>query len=110
MSTSQQTTSPLALLGRIFWMMLGPMVLAILAFNIAKRGNGWFTGVDIAFLVILVGLLFARWLEFLGGSPQTSTGDPATPRHLRQYAVGALSLGLGVWVIANVLGNHWLHG
>ena len=102
------TTSPLVILARVYWMMLGPLLLALLAFTIIDRGNGWFTPADLAFLVVLGGLLLARWLEFRGGNPQTSTGEPATPAHLRRYVCGAVLLGFAAWGVANLLGNHWL--
>lgn len=93
---------------RLFWMIVGPGVLLLLAFSIATRGQGWFTPVDIAFLVILPLVLAARWYEFHHGDPHTATGDPATPADLRKYLVVALPLGLAVWALANLLGNHWL--
>jgi hypothetical protein len=79
---------------RVFWMMVGPMALAILAFGVAERGGGWLTGLDIAYLVTLAAMLAARWLEF-----------PAAG--LRRYLVTAASVGLAVWAGANVIGNSW---
>ena len=57
---------------------------------------------------VLGGLLVARWLEFRGGNPQTSTCEPATPADLRHYVLGTIVLGFGAWVVANLIGNHWL--
>jgi hypothetical protein len=108
--TPKPTTSLLVLASRVFWMMLGPILLAALTFNIIRKGNGWFTPYDFAFLAVLGVLLLARWLEFRGGSPQTATGEPASPGDLRRYVLGAILLGLGLWVFANLLGNHWLAG
>jgi hypothetical protein len=90
-------------------MMLGPLILAILAFIIVRNGNGWFTLADFTFLAALSALLLGRWVEFRGGNPQTSTGEPATLAHLRRYALGVILLGLGGWIAANLLGNHWLN-
>jgi hypothetical protein len=106
MTPNQPTTSVLVCFSRVFWMILGPMMIAVLTFTIIRIGNGWFTFADFAFLAALGTLLLARWMEFRGGDPHTATGGPASRGHLRRYALTALPLGLGVWVFANVLGNH----
>ncbi len=103
------TSTPfLAILGRVFWMMLGPMLLVLMTFMIATTGNGWLTHADFGFLGILVAIMIARWLEFRGGNPQTAEGQPATPAHLRRYLIAVVVLGLGLWVMANVVGNYLL--
>lgn len=89
-------------------MMLGPMILSLLAIGIADVGTSWFTPADFAFLIVLGLLVIARWIEFRGGNPRTAEGKPATPGDLRRYALAALPLGLGVWVLANLIGIHWL--
>jgi hypothetical protein len=93
---------------RVFWMMAGPLVLAILAYNIAMSGGGWLIGLDVAYLVILALVLAARWLEFRTGRAQTAEGEPLTAPDLRRYMIGALVIGLTVWVGANFIGNVWL--
>jgi hypothetical protein len=90
---------------RIFWIFGGPMLLAMIAFQIASNGGGWFTATDAVFFALLGALVLARWAEFHGGSPQTADGEPATSAHLRRYVVVAGGLGLVVWVIANVIGS-----
>lgn len=98
------------MLGRLFWMMLGPMLLAVLTFVIIRNGSGWLTPADLAFLLILGGLVLGRWIEFQGGNPQTATGEPATPAHLRRYVLSVVPLGLSVWILANLIGNYFLVG
>ena len=90
---------------RIFWIMLGPMLLALLTLGVVSHGNGWFTGVDIAFFTVLAGIILARWVEFRGGNPLTSTGEPAEPRHLRRFAMLAAGAGVAIWIVANLIGN-----
>lgn len=107
-SEQPATNSFLIVLARFFWIQLGPMILLILAFNIAWRGSGWFTALDFVFLGILAVLILARWAEFRGGQPLTSTGEPATRDHLRRYAIGSTVAGLGTWAFANLLGNHFI--
>lgn len=110
MTPTQPPTSFHAILSRVFWMLLGPVVLAILTYTIISKGSGWFTPADFAFLAVLVFLLLARWLEFRGGNALTAFGEPATPIHLRRYALRASALGLAAWVVANLIGNHLLAG
>lgn len=107
---SSPHSSELVGVARIFWIMIGPAVLVLLGMGIVTRGNGWFTPQDIAFLAVLGVVVAARWYEFHGGSPQTSTGEPATPAHLRRFVLCALTAGLGAWIVANLIGNYWLAG
>ncbi len=92
---------------RLYWMFVGPMLAALAAYQLARQAGGWVTPTNIAFLLLVASLPAARWLEFCGGSPRTSDGDPATPADLRRYALVAPLVGLGVWLAANALG-HWL--
>ena len=105
-----QESSPslTALLARVFWMLIGPLLLFVLAFNIGDKGTGWFTPSDIAFFMVLGGMLLARWWEYRGGTANTTMGEPATPQDLRRYVVMTLVIGTAVWVVANLIGNYWL--
>jgi hypothetical protein len=94
-----------AVLGRLFWMMLGPFALAITAFSITERRDGWCSPLDGIYFVVLGGVFLGRWLEFRSGRPLTAAGEPATPAHLRRYALVLGLVGLGVWVVANLVGN-----
>jgi hypothetical protein len=80
---SPNSTSGLAPLGRIFWMMVGPASLFLLAIAIARDPSGWFTPRDFAFLFVLAAMIAARLLEFRG-DPHTASGEPATPAHFRR--------------------------
>ncbi|MCI0681008.1 MAG: hypothetical protein L0Y71_02800 [Gemmataceae bacterium] len=97
-----------SVLARVVWLMVGPMLLLVLALVVIKTGNGWFTVADMAFLAVLAVTILARWWEFRGGAAKTSTGEAATPAHLRRFVVGALVVGLAGWAVANYLANHWL--
>lgn len=105
--TPRTTSFPVAL-ARVFWMMVGPMALVVLLIGILTKGSGWFTLTDFAFFTVLGGMLLARVIEFRGGNPLTDLGEPATPAHLRRYVIATLVVGLGVWVLANLIGNHWV--
>lgn len=108
MSTENPQSNPAgSCLTRLLWMMVGPMLLLVLTINIINSGSGWLTAADIAFFIVLSGMLLARWFDFRAGDPRTISGDPATPRHLRRYLPLTLTIGLAVWATANAIGNHW---
>ncbi len=98
-------TSMSVLFGRLFWMFVGPAVLAGAALQNTQNGGGWTTPADYVFFLVLAGIVFARWLEFRGGNPLTSLGEPAMWPQFYRYAVVVPVIGVLVWVAANVLGN-----
>jgi hypothetical protein len=106
--SAEPMTSPAALFGRIFWMIIGLIGLAVLALRIVQEGTGWFTVTDLIFFLILAGMLLGRWVEARSGSARTGMGEPATAADLRPHLMAAGLLGLGQWVMANLLGNHLL--
>jgi hypothetical protein len=106
--STQPMTSTAALFGRIFWMLAGPPFLIVIALYIAQRRTGWFTLLDLAYFLVLGGMLLGRWLEFRSGDARTTMGDPATPADIRRYMMFAPLAGLALWVLVNLIGNHWL--
>ncbi len=99
---SNQSTSCIAATARVFWIMVGPGILSILAIRIAESHTGWFSPLSIAFLVVLIGVTTARWLD-----PLNSYGEPATPGQRRRYLLFAGGIGLVGWVLTNLLGIYW---
>jgi hypothetical protein len=102
------STPLLGMVGRLLWMLVGPLALVLITFDIVAHSNGWLTGVDAAYFGALALMLIGRVLEFAGGNPQTGDGQPATTRHLVRYLLVAGVGGLLVWVLANAIGNHWM--
>ncbi|MEX2141640.1 MAG: hypothetical protein WD894_20410 [Pirellulales bacterium] len=104
-----KNTSVLAVLGRAFWVMFGPLLLTASGLMILFRvGTGWRTGADITYLATLVLMVLARWAEFSGGEPQTSTGEPSTIQHFRRFSAAVLIGGLAFYILANLLSNYVL--
>ena len=104
-----RNNSVLAVLGRAFWVMFGPLLLTASGLMILFRtGTGWRTGADITFLATLLLMVLARWAEFSGGEPLKSTGEPATPQDLRRFTGAVMIGGLGFYVLANLLSNYVL--
>ena len=104
---TEPVTSGWFLIARSYWMMFGPAFLFILAFQITRGGVGWFSIVDGVFFVTLGAILFARWFEFYKGQPLDSYGEPAKPSDLHPFLVRTLLIGLGVWIVAKLIGTFW---
>lgn len=102
-----EVSSGVALLGRLMWMILGPILALFITYGVVTHG-GWFTPRDAAFAIIVAMMVGGRWVEQRSGSALTATGKPATVEHFRRYVRVLLPLAAGVWVVANVLGNHVL--
>lgn len=102
------TTPLIAVFGRLSWMIVGPMALVMTTYFIVTSGNGWTTPADLIYFVILGGMILGKWLEFRGGSPETSTGERATAADLRRYILMVVTAGPVMWIVANILGNYVL--
>jgi hypothetical protein len=108
---SESGATPLSsALGRLFWMLLGPFSLAIAAFRILSSGEGWGTGADLVYLLIVAAMILGRSLEFRGGNPLTAEGTPATQDHLRRYIRTLICIAVVVWVFVRVVGNYIVSG
>lgn len=105
--SSHRSTPALAGVGRLLWILIGPPALIIAAFGIVSTGRSWFTGLDLAFFVILAAMLLGRWLEFRSGVPQTATGKPATPQDFQRYLVATCLAGIALWAVANLAWQYW---
>ena len=110
MTSTEVTSSTAAALARMFWLAVGPGILFVLTGIIVSRTTGWLTFSNLAFLAVLAGMIFARWREFQGDNPKTSTGEPATLADVRRYVLGTTFVGLGIWLVANLLRTYWIDG
>jgi hypothetical protein len=93
---------------RIFWSLLGPVLLPFAALAIVQSDSGWFTAYDLLFAVILLATILCRWADFRYGERTSSMSEPVAIRALRHYTLTWTLAGGAVWVIANFIGNHVL--
>lgn len=105
MSIDSPTSSSAAFFGRLAWIILGPMALAILTIAIAQKSDGWPGFTDLVFFLVLGLVLLGRWTEFRSGEARTPEGEPATREQVRRYYLIIPVVGLGLWVLAPLVGN-----
>ena len=108
--SASPNTKPSVFLGRLVWMLFGPLLLVVAGFAIANSNDGWTAISDIGYLLILAAMLVGRWLEFRGGQPERADGEPATAADLTRYVLVAPVIGLAGWALANLVGNGWFSG
>jgi hypothetical protein len=102
------TTPFVAVLGRLTWMLFGPIVLFLITFSLVGKSHSFIGIVDGAYFGALGAVLLGRWVEFRSGAALTAAGEPATAADLRRYLRWAGSIGLAVWVAAKLGGAIWL--
>lgn len=98
-------TSFTVLFSRIVWFFAGPVVLCFLAVRIATISDGWMSASDIAFPIVVVATVAARWICFRSGDPSNTTGGITTIEELRRYSIVFPIGGALVWAAANIIGN-----
>jgi hypothetical protein len=103
-------TSFMVLLGRLVWIVLGPLAASLTAVGIVTAGTGWLTTLDLAYCIVVTLMVCGRWVEHQSGQATTSYGEPATWQHFRRYVIVLLPAAAAHWIVANVLGNHLLTG
>lgn len=103
-----EISSVAVLFGRVMWMLAGPMALCLITYGIVSGGDGWFQTADAAFAIVLLFMIGGRWIEQRSGVATTVTGQPATVQHFKRYLRTFVPAAVGLWIAANVLGNHVL--
>jgi hypothetical protein len=93
----------LGAVARLYWMLLGNAVLALIAFRIAQPGpeRTWIT--DVAFWTVAASLVLVRYLDIVRLGGTTASGEPASSRDWRGYSWRLLLIALAVWIVAHAL-------
>ena len=101
--TTDKQRGALAILARIFWMFLGNFALMVCAANIFMGESSSTRISDIIFWCVVPAMIIVRFLDikFLDG--QTTTGEPATLSHWRQYAVLLIIISAVIWLAAHAV-------
>jgi len=92
----------------MYWAMIGPGLLALLLLLMAMQKKTWLAGIDIAFAVLLLFLVIARWIDFLYADPTLTTGEVATAPQIRNHSLFSVIIGVACWITATLLGIYVL--
>ena len=92
---------PAGCLLRIFWMMIGNLILLFCAVAIAQNQSSFLSAAD-AFYCASVGcILAARYVDIRYLKGLTADGDPASMVHWRRYAVLLGVAATGMWFVVH---------
>jgi hypothetical protein len=97
-----KSTSCLGLLLRLFWIVVGHVVLGFLAVFIFQ--SGVYSLLDVAYWLVVGGMITIRFLDITRLRGQTADGEPATLSHWRRYTLLLLLVYGGTWALVHVLG------
>jgi hypothetical protein len=75
----------------------------ILTAMLIYRGAGWPTA-DILFGIIVLLLIWARYLDIVRYQGTTADGEPASMAHLKRYALILVVVAAALWAVARSLG------
>ncbi len=89
------------LLARLYWMIGGSALIALLTLSIAFEEGSTLSLRDVAYWVVVATMAAVRWVDVrrLGG--QTTEGAPATLADWRRYTAGLAVICLAVWLAAH---------
>lgn len=94
-----QTSGGIALV-RMFWMLVGPALMAVLALAIYQGGDDWLSLPSLIYWGVLGAVVFARQAD-----PRNAEGEPTTPSNRRLHAITLLSAGTALWLIVHLFGR-----
>jgi hypothetical protein len=86
-----------AVLARVYWMLIGLFPLAISAAWIAQSDHSP-SPADAVFLLSVLALIGVRYLDIAYLAGQTADGDSATLVHWRRYAIRTVAAATALWV------------
>lgn len=96
----QRNTSALAILARVYWMLLGNIIVVLSAVMIGRSPQGLSLH-DAAFWAGSASLLVVRYVDVTRLQGTTAEGEPATMAHWRRYAVTVAVVAGVAWVTAH---------
>ena len=93
------SSSVLGILLRLFWMIIGNVVLGFSGLYILWGRESFFSVFDISYGAVVPLLIVSRYVDIAKFHGATGTGEPATMAHWRRYALGVLVISVAAWVI-----------
>jgi hypothetical protein len=100
-SNSPQLTSALVVFLRVFWMVLGNLILAVCILVILTQRIQTISIPDAVLAVTIPLVIVARYLDVTRFGGRTAYGEPASIAHWRRYALGVLLGSIAAWACAH---------
>ena len=100
-NNSSPPTSFFSFFLRLFWIAVGNVALVASAIKIGQTTRSLFSNFDIAFWIMVILLILARYLDIVYFHGETSDGAPATLQHWKRYAGLLVLLSLAGWGLAH---------
>jgi hypothetical protein len=94
--------SVLALLVRLYWMLLGNMAVAVSAAAVASAPAAP-SPADAVLGASILSLIAVRYADIAYLDGATAEGEPATIADFRRYAAGVAGVGLALWIAATAI-------
>jgi hypothetical protein len=100
---AKQQMGCMAAIVRLTWLAVGNLALIATALLVLKAGR--FSGADVAFWSVLVGLVLVRFVDVSRFSGYTADGQPATMAHWRGYSLKLVAAWSVLWGLAHAAGR-----
>jgi len=88
---------------RVFWMLIGNVILLSCAYGIVQHRSSVLGMADAFFWAIVGFLLAARYVDIRHLNGSTADGAPATMAHWRRYATVLGVVATGLWLGAHAM-------
>jgi hypothetical protein len=90
----------------MLWFLVAHAVLLLSAAIIVQQHRKPFSAADAVFFGTVVLAAVIRYLDIRFFRGATATGNPATMRHWRRYAILLILVSLIVWAAAHAVGHY----
>lgn len=100
---TDKQASGLAIIARLFWMVLGNAILVFSIVFILQHKGEMFHAADVVFWITVAALVLARYVDIKFWGGLTTTGLPASMAHWTKYVTLLLIFSAAVWVLAHAV-------
>ena len=90
---------------RIFWMIIGNVILLSCAYGIIQHRSSLLSIADAFYWAIVGSLLAARYVDIRYLYGLTAEGDPASMADWRRYAVFLVLVATGLWLVVHAIAH-----
>ena len=107
---TEKYDSPFGLIARLFWMLVGNVILFFLTIFILLNQGKMFNDADVVFWITVAVLVPTRYFDIKLLDSLTATGRPASMAHWRKYTIFLLICSTAVWVLSHAINYLFING